>query len=664
MEIREFAEGLLFEPGLDNKLRSITAWTDHHPGPVRSIPAWPHRTAELGLQQQRKRSSFPSLHQLEQSPTERGKVFHFFANHELLAIEIMALILLRFPEADPAFRESILHTIFEEQKHMRLYLHQMLRCGLEFGALGVNDFFWRACANQTELSQILLILGLTFEQANLDYCLKYIQAFQRIADLDSVNVLQIVHADEVGHVANSLRWIQRWHPDSRRDLWEYYAQNLPWPINPVRARGSQAPFDVEGRTKAGLDTGFIQQLRTHGYSRGKIPTIWYFRGGQESDFYKLKNEAAKRTQIQATLGQLYLWTAANDDIVVSSRRPTTELQQRLLEFRTQLPQILAPAQLKDWQNRKAGSLEFWLWNQNDFQEYKTLIDHSPVWQQQRLGNIQQRPEFGYHRQRSIDLEARLADQCNHASLEFAQGRILSAHQIDEYIKSATAGAWIVKPVFSAAGRGQIRLDEQDCRQWLESRARRQLLHNGPTQEWLLEKRYQKVCDLCFLYDAHPNGQYFQKGILQFETNNAGGYRGHIIARYSQVMTPDQLKLLHQRDSSGRTLVALLAESIQTALPEIWPQWRGPVGVDAMLIQDKGRLKLRPVVEVNFRRTMGHLALSLGRILYPGRQGRLQLGSLPNPEPWQARDQKLFQGDLPLLDTNGNGPQAWLRVMPN
>ena len=86
--------------------------------------------------------NFPALHRLEQE-RERGRLLHFFANHELLATELMALVLLKFPDAPAAFRKGVLQTLKDEQEHTRLYLQRMKECGIHFGELPVSGYFWR-----------------------------------------------------------------------------------------------------------------------------------------------------------------------------------------------------------------------------------------------------------------------------------------------------------------------------------------------------------------------------------------------------------------------------------------------------------------------------------------------------------------------------------------
>ena len=91
-------------------------------------------------------------------------------------------------------------------------------------------------------------------------------------------------------------------------------------------------------------------------------------------------------------------------------------------------------------------------------------------------------------------------------------------------------------------------------------------------------------------------------------------------------------------------------------------YRGPFGVDMMLcrVEGSGELSVHPCVEVNLRRTMGHVAASLARFLAPGIEARFvidycaEAGSLLADQerkiremPWQMAGGKLSAGYLPL-----------------
>src|SRR5258707_14627638 len=144
MELREFAERILFATTLEEKLQSPALVTDEQPGSALAAPAAPGRPPELQFKSQGSgKGEFPGRPQLEQ-PRERGRLLHFFANHELLATELMALVLLRFPDAPKAFRQAVLRTLKDEQQHTRWYLDRMQQCGVGFGELPVSGYFWRA----------------------------------------------------------------------------------------------------------------------------------------------------------------------------------------------------------------------------------------------------------------------------------------------------------------------------------------------------------------------------------------------------------------------------------------------------------------------------------------------------------------------------------------
>src|SRR5579872_432591 len=147
MELRDFAERVLFATTLEEKLQSPADVTDDSPGLPLITPSAPGRPAELRFKAQGSgKADFPGVHRLEREE-ERGRLLHFFANHELLATELMALALLRFPDAPAAFRRGLYQTLKDEQAHTRLYIERMRECGIHFGELAVSGYFWRVVSN-------------------------------------------------------------------------------------------------------------------------------------------------------------------------------------------------------------------------------------------------------------------------------------------------------------------------------------------------------------------------------------------------------------------------------------------------------------------------------------------------------------------------------------
>src|ERR1035437_5275068 len=132
MELREFAGRILFVTTLEEKLQCPADITDEQLGSQLATPAAPGRPVDLHFKSTGTgRDEFPGTRRLEQE-RERGRLLDFFANHELLAPELMALVLLRFPDSPAAFRKGVLQTLKDEQEHTRLYLKRM-QIGREHG---------------------------------------------------------------------------------------------------------------------------------------------------------------------------------------------------------------------------------------------------------------------------------------------------------------------------------------------------------------------------------------------------------------------------------------------------------------------------------------------------------------------------------------------------
>ena len=78
MELREFAEQILFATSLEEKLATPEIITDENPGAPIITPDAPGRPAQMQFKPHATgKSEFPGLHRLE-NQAERGKLLHFF----------------------------------------------------------------------------------------------------------------------------------------------------------------------------------------------------------------------------------------------------------------------------------------------------------------------------------------------------------------------------------------------------------------------------------------------------------------------------------------------------------------------------------------------------------------------------------------------------------
>lgn len=260
MEVRAFAEQVLYQANLTDKLRPAeTPFTDAEPGlPVRvEFPARPPELAYVPDCQGPPMPGLPSFHM----PTKRAIAHHIMANHELLALEVMAYTLLAFPQAPTEFRRGIAEVMGDEQRHTRMHIERAEMLGLTFGTHPVNFYFWlKARDFQSELDYIAG-LPLTFEGGNLDHTLEFAAAFDVGGDPRSAALMRVIHRDEIEHVRFGWDWLLKLKP-ADQSAWDAYVTHLHWPLRPAKAKGKV--FHRPPRELAGLTPEFIDQIEQAG----------------------------------------------------------------------------------------------------------------------------------------------------------------------------------------------------------------------------------------------------------------------------------------------------------------------------------------------------------------------------------------------------------------
>jgi uncharacterized ferritin-like protein (DUF455 family) len=189
-------------------------------------------------------------------PQQRARILHALANHELQAIELFAWALLAFPDAPAAFRRGLLAILAEEQHHFMLYAERLAAHDVTFGDHPVTGYFWHKLDHLATPLKFVCAMGLTYENANLDFAGDYARAARAAGDPATADALDRVHADEIRHVHFGWVWLRRLAGGT--DPWAAYVANVGPPLGPARARG--ITFDRDARRRAGLDDAFIEAL--------------------------------------------------------------------------------------------------------------------------------------------------------------------------------------------------------------------------------------------------------------------------------------------------------------------------------------------------------------------------------------------------------------------
>jgi uncharacterized ferritin-like protein (DUF455 family) len=643
MELREFAESILFATTLEEKLRAPEGITDFQPGPALAAPELPGRPFELRFKAQGSgKGEFPGLHRISQEH-ERGELLHFFANHELLATELMALVLLRFPDAPEAFRKGVLQTLKEEQVHTRLYLERMRECGIEFGQIPVSGYFWRAVSRMNDPMDYVAGLSLTFEQANLDFCRQFARGFEQAGDLETARLLDRIYRDEIAHVAYGLKWFRRWKTPGQSD-WEAFCRQLKFPLSPQRAKG--LTLNVEGRRAAGLDSEFIAELNVFSQSKGRTPGVYIFNPFTEpliargKSFTPVKHQAL----LAKDLANLPQFLCRRDDIVLTPLRPAVTFLSSIKEAGFPLPEFVElteaggiPAHLS---RRKIGTLRPWSWGPGSVALFEPLFPqvtgesrnaserfneniarlYSKAWSAGFLRKV-------FHSridETSSGKELRWSDEdwlCGEEEIGVAVDTLKEALEVIEAIRRRGHHKIVVKEALGLAGRNMIRLWEPDL---LESQRRwmtRALRNRAPL---LIEPWLERELDFSVQLEMGPDGLRLRgyTGLIndvtgQFQANWAGHPVRRLPPRLTALFREGAISARIQRFYAA--VFGLLEEELQGA------GYAGPIGMDAFVYRTpEGRRRLKPIVEINPRYTMGRLTLELMKQTLPGSEGQFRL----------------------------------------
>jgi uncharacterized ferritin-like protein (DUF455 family) len=629
MELREFAGRVLFATSVEEKLLCPRDITDEHPGSPLVTPEAPGRPAELRFKPHGAgKTEAPALHHLEQS-RERGRLLHFFANHELLATELMALVLLKFPDAPSAFRKGVLQTLEDEQGHTRLYLERMKACGIEFGELPVSGYFWRCIAPMENPIDYVAGLCLTFEQANLDFARHFARGFATVGDDATAKLLEKIYRDEIGHVAYGLKWFRRWKNPSESD-WDAFCRTLKFPLSPQRAKGFA--LNVEGRRAAGLDPHFIAELNVYSQSKGRTPSVFVFNPFAEGRIAEGKsfNSAKHQAQLARDLETLPQFLCRQDDIVLVNKRPSVEFLSRIKQAGFALPEFV---ELNDGTvelgERKLGRLRPWAWSPDSVELLSPLFANVTAEKRTAPQRFNENIARLYSKVWSAALLRKFLSQrdepwlCTEDEIGVAVNSLDAALETIAAIRQRGHHKIVVKQAVGLAGSNAMRLFEPEVlethRRWIENS-----LAGG--HELLVEPWLEREVDFSVQLEMTENGLKVC-GYTELLNDTKGQYRGNVAEPHHHTRIPASViaRFREAGNISGQML-ALYAELFASLESELrCVEFVGPLGIDAFVYRGAaGTARLKPVVEINPRYTMGRVTVELMRQACQGSFGYFRL----------------------------------------
>ena len=182
------------------------------------------------------------------------------------------------------------------------------------------------------------------------------------------------------------------------------------------------------------------------------------------------------------------------------------------------------------------------------------------------------------------------------------GSSCETNQIENIIDRLHSGEHlVVKAPWSSSGRG-VRFMNNDLNIYDNGWLRNVIVKQGSV---MVEPYYNKVRDFGMEFVSDGCGSVNYIGLSLFQTSN-GAYTGNILASeeekenlISRYISIDLLRTIQQK----------ICTTIGVWLKD---RYAGAFGIDMMVVrrEDGDGFLLHPCVEINLRRTMGHVAISL------------------------------------------------------
>ncbi len=191
------------------------------------------------------------------SETGRATLIHAIAHIEFNAINLALDAVYRFRGMPDAYYGEWLKVASEEAYHFSLLNHRLKKMGYHYGDFPAHNGLWEMVLKTAH--DVLIRMALVprvLEARGLDVTPGMMERLKKAGDSETVDILEIILRDEIGHVAIGSRWFkyackQRGlNPEKtfRELLVEYMGGVL------------RGPFHTEARLKAGFTQEEMDEL--------------------------------------------------------------------------------------------------------------------------------------------------------------------------------------------------------------------------------------------------------------------------------------------------------------------------------------------------------------------------------------------------------------------
>jgi uncharacterized ferritin-like protein (DUF455 family) len=191
------------------------------------------------------------------TPEGRAMLVHSIAHIELNAIDLALDVVWRFAGMPEAFYTDWVRIAQEEAKHFGLLRQHLVEMGFDYGDFPAHNTLWdMAERTQDDLLARIGIVPRTLEARGLDASPGVKNKLVSVGDHRAGEILDIILADEIGHVAAGNRWYRHLCAQRGLDPISTYAQLVAH----YDAPKLRPPFNLAARRLAGFEETELDAL--------------------------------------------------------------------------------------------------------------------------------------------------------------------------------------------------------------------------------------------------------------------------------------------------------------------------------------------------------------------------------------------------------------------
>ncbi len=233
--------------------------------------------------------------------------------------------------------------------------------------------------------------------------------------------------------------------------------------------------------------------------------------------------------------------------------------------------------------------------------HKLLPTSAQLWRMRELS----------HRRTAASLLQRLADDGLTTGISAMPVECTSVAEVEQALQRTPHA--VLKAPWSSSGRG-LRFVGTRTEKVASASGESLLQADRALEGWLrgvlarqgsvmVEPYYNKVKDFGMEFEALADGSIVYRGLSLFHTAN-GAYKGNVVATEQR-----------KREMVERYFTSAFLDRVKDCICNhladmLRDCYQGPLGVDMMVMGGDDGFLLHPCVEINLRRTMGHVALAL------------------------------------------------------